>query len=548
MNGTYHDIIPALGMTIPTLPHLKLAQEGTSAPIDMGNLTFGSVNLIDLGIALLILLVGYLVALFAKSLVVSLLKKTELDNKIAGWGTGRTDGGDNIPVESWIGNIVFWLIFLFSIIGFLERLDLTAASTPLTSLLNTITVYFPRVIAAAILLGVAWLVATICKMLSVRILNAFRVDERLNQQVSDGTTTQPEFSLSETFGNAIYWFIFLLFLLPILETLGFQGLLAPVQQMLNQVLFMLPNILGAVIIAGAGWVIAQIVSRIVTNLLRAIGTDNIGSRFGLSTTTGGQSLSSIIGTVVYVLILIPIAIAALQALRIEAISVPAIEMLSNILNIIPQLFAAGVILAVAYVIGRFICDLVTSILTSMGFNKVLYWVGLQSTPPAEQNAQARIADAVSDTPSTPNRTPSEIVGIIAFVGIMLFAVVTATDILGLTSLTLIIEGIIIIAAQVLIGVVIFAIGLYFANLAYRLVLSSNVASSKLLAQAARIAIIVFVGALALQQMGIGSDIVNLAFGLLLGAIAVAVAISFGLGGRDIAAEKIRETLSKVQQK
>ncbi|MDY7022764.1 MAG: mechanosensitive ion channel [Cyanobacteriota bacterium] len=546
MNGTYHDVIPALGMTIPTLPHLKLAQEATPAPIDMGNLTFGSVNLIDLGIALLILLVGYLVALFAKSLVVSLLKKTELDNKIAGWGAGRADGGENLPVENWIGNIVFWLIFLFAIIGFLERLDLNAASSPLTSLLNTITVYFPRVVAAGILLAVAWLVATICRALSVRILNAFRVDERLNQQVSDGTAAQPAFSLSETFGNAIYWFIFLLFLLPILETLGFQGLLAPVQQMLNQVLFMLPNILGAVIIAGAGWVIAQIVSRIVTNLLRAVGTDNIGSRFGLSTTTGGQSLSSIIGTIVYVLILIPIAIAALQALKIEAISVPAIEMLSNILNIIPQLFAAGVILAVAYVIGRFICDLVTSILTSMGFNKVLYWVGLQSTPPTDPIVEERVV--ASSTPQTPNRTPSEIVGIIAFVGIMLFAVVTATDILGLTALTLIIEGIILIAAQVLIGVVIFAVGLYFANLAYRLVLSSNVASSKLLAQAARVAIIVFVGALALQQMGIGSDIVNLAFGLLLGAIAVAVAISFGLGGRDIAAEKIRETLSKVQQK
>jgi hypothetical protein len=113
---------------------------------------------------------------------------------------------------------------------------------------------------------------------------------------------------------------------------------------------------------------------------------------------------------------------------------------------------------------------------------------------------------------------------------------------------LILEQIILIAGRVLIGVVIFAVGLYFANLAHRLVLSSGTGNSKLLAQAARVAIIIFVGAMALQQMGIGSDIVNLAFGLLLGAIAVAVAISFGLGGRDIAAEKIRETLSKVQQK
>jgi hypothetical protein len=49
--------------------------------------------------------------------------------------------------------------------------------------------------------------------------------------------------------------------------------------------------------------------------------------------------------------------------------------------------------------------------------------------------------------------------------------------------------------------------------------------------------------MALQQMGIASSIVNLAFGLLLGAIAVAVAISFGLGGRDVAAEQLRDWVS-----
>ncbi|MFY7806647.1 MAG: mechanosensitive ion channel [Limnoraphis robusta] len=549
MNGTWHEMISVFGTTIPTLSHLTLAQDATANPFNLGNYTLGSINLIDIGISLLILLVGYLIALFAQSLVKSLLKKTDFDNKIASWVTGRSDGGENIPVENWVGTAVFWIIFLFAIIGFLERLQLTAASTPLTTLLNEITIFFPRILAALILLGIAWVVATLCKAVTVRILNGFRVDERLNQQVNDGTT-QADFSLSETFGNAIYWFIFLLFLLPVLDTLSLQGLLAPVQQMLNQVLFILPNILAAILIAAAGWVIAQIVRRIVTNLLIAVGTDRLGRRFGLGDAANGQSLSSIIGTVVYVLILIPIAIAALNALKIQAISVPAIEMLSRILNIIPQLFAAGVILAVAYVIGRFVSDLVTSVLTSFGFNRLFYWLGLQSTPPHEETVvgtdpQVRVVDT---TTSSTTRTPSEIVGIIAFVGIMLFAIVTATDILQLTSLTLILEQIILIAGRVLIGVVIFAVGLYFANLAHRLVLSSGTGNSKLLAQAARVAIIIFVGAMALQQMGIGSDIVNLAFGLLLGAIAVAVAISFGLGGRDIAAEKIRETLSKVQQK
>ncbi|MGL5134940.1 MAG: mechanosensitive ion channel, partial [Planktothrix sp.] len=114
------------------------------------------------------------------------------------------------------------------------------------------------------------------------------------------------------------------------------------------------------------------------------------------------------------------------------------------------------------------------------------------------------------------------------------------------ALTLIINQIIIIAGQVLIGVIVFAIGLYFANLAHDLILSSGTRQSSLLAQAARVAIIIFVGAMALQQMGIASDIVNLAFGLLLGAVAVAIAIAFGLGGRDVAGEQLRNFMSKFR--
>ena len=59
-------------------------------------------------------------------------------------------------------------------------------------------------------------------------------------------------------------------------------------------------------------------------------------------------------------------------------------------------------------------------------------------------------------------------------------------------------------------------------------------NTEILATAARIAIIVFAAALALRQMGIAESIVNLAFGLLLGAVAVAAAIAFGIGGREVA--------------
>ena len=130
---------------------------------------------------------------------------------------------------------------------------------------------------------------------------------------------------------------------------------------------------------------------------------------------------------------------------------------------------------------------------------------------------------------------------------MLFGTVIATEALQLDQLTLIVRAIMEIAAQVLVGVVIFGIGVYLANLAFRLIKSSSSGSSNMLAQAARISILAFVGAMALGQMGVAPNIVNLAFGLLLGAIAIAIAIAFGLGGREAAGKQVEEWLSDLKK-
>jgi hypothetical protein len=258
--------------------------------------------------------------------------------------------------------------------------------------------------------------------------------------------------------------------------------------------------------------------------------------------------------------LIPTAIAALQKLQIEAISAPAIAMLNQILNAIPKIFTAGLILVIAYVLGHFVSELVTNILTSVGFNNVFQWLGVPSPRATRRTPATPIDDLGLPTtpprptgpgtviqPSSPTRTPSELVGIIVLVGIMLFATVAATNVLEIEALTAIVTGIVIISGRILSGLVVFAVGLYLANLAFSLITSSGSRQSNILGQTARIAIIALVSAMALQQMGIASNIVNLAFGLLLGAIAVAIALAFGLGARDIAAGQVREWLASFKE-
>jgi hypothetical protein len=508
--------------------------------------------LLNLVTAIAILVIGWIVAMIAAAIAGGLLKRTDIDNRLAAWITGRpATGAQAPPVEKWVASAVFWIVMIFVLVAFFDQLKLQAVSVPLNTFLNQVTGFLPKLAAALILLGVAWAIATVSKIVVSQGLRRLGLDERLNQQVG-AAPAQPPLQLSETLANALYWFILLLFLAPVLDTLGLQQALEPIQNLLNQILAALPKILKAAIIGGTGWLLAQVVRRLVTNLLAATGTDRLGAQVGVSQTAGGQSLSWIGGTIVYILILIPTAIAALNALEVEAISAPAVVMLTQMLNAIPQIFTAGLILTVAYFIGRFVADLATNILTGIGFNNIFYWLGLQSTPaPTRQPVAPPPVDedaTVIQPPVVPARTPSEIVGIVVQVGILLLATVAAINILNIEALTAIVSGLVVIAGRVLTGLVVFAIGLYFANLAFNLISSSGSRQARILGQAARIAIIALVSAMALEQMGIAGDIVNLAFGLLFGAIAVAIAIAFGLGGRDLATDQIREWLASFKER
>lgn len=487
--------------------------------------------------AVAILLVGWLIAAIAAAVTRGILNRTNIDNRIAAGITGRQD----VPqVEKFISSIVFWSILLLTAVAVLQTLDLEIASRPLNNFLNQLIGFLPKLVGAGIILLTAWFLATIVKIITIRSLQAFNLDERLNPEPADSAPSLNQLSLSETIGNALYWFIFLLFLAPVLDTLELRQALQPVQALITEILLILPNILAAILIAVVGWFIANVVRRIVTNLLATTGIDHLGSRLGLSATAGVQPLSSIIGTIVYVLILIPVAIAALNALQINAISVPAIAMLQQILNALPAIFTALAIWIVAYFVGRFVADLVTSILTNLGFNNIFTILGLR-------RSSRRIEISTEPTVEpTPTRTPSEIAGIVALVGIMLFATVAAVNILNIPALTALVSGIVVIFGRILAGLIIFAVGLFLANLAFNIITSSGERQAQILGQVARISIIVLVSAMALQQIGVASDIVNLAFGLLLGAIAVAIALAFGLGGRDIAREQVQEWLNSFK--
>jgi hypothetical protein len=475
--------------------------------------------------AFLILIIGWLIALGISALIRTILKHTSFDNKMfekLGLGKEKT-----VKSEIIISRTIFYILMLFVLIAFFQVLGLTIITEPLNRLLSIIFAYLPNILGAVLLLFLAWLIASAVKIVISKTLNATRLDDKLTKQA--GFEEKQNISVSDTLANVAYWFVLLLFLPAILGTLGLQGLLAPVSNMVNEILLFIPNIFAAALILFLGWLVAKIIRQIVTGLLIASGVDNIGMKAGIGK-EDSPSLSKIIGIIVYILILIPAIIAALNALNIEAVSRPGIQMLTLILNSIPLIFGAMVILTLTYIIGKILQSLVSGILTSIGFNKVLKLIGIGKEPTKEE------------------LTPADLIGYLVLIGLMLFATIEAANLLGFTIVATLVSQFLYFASQVLLGIIIFGIGLYLANLAEKIIMSTANVYPVILARFAKVTIIFLVTAMALRETGIAEDIINLAFGLLLGAIAVAVAIAFGFGSRDIAGKEVEKWVQDLRER
>jgi hypothetical protein len=129
---------------------------------------------------------------------------------------------------------------------------------------------------------------------------------------------------------------------------------------------------------------------------------------------------------------------------------------------------------------------------------------------------------------------------------MVFAIVEAANRLGFTQVAELVATFIQFGASVLLGAVIILIGLWLSNLAADAITGIGVQNARFFAGLARYGILGLVLAMGLRAMGIADDIVNLAFALTLGAVAVAVALAFGLGGREAAGRQMEHWLSRLR--
>jgi hypothetical protein len=338
-------------------------------------------------------------------------------------------------------------------------------------------------------------------------------------------TGSPEETVGHQLGTIAKLIIWLVGIMAALRFLGIGQILAPINELVTKIFAFLPQLIGFGLILFIGFVVARIVQRLVETLLIAANIDGLLGRIGIGAIEGrprtrakaaapGTTRASIAraaGVLVFAIIIIQIAIAALQVLGIDAISGPAIAMLNEIYAALPRILAAALWIGIAFIIGRFLKTIIESILPPTGFD-----------------------DAIASTGVLPETTSaSRIVANIAMIAIILAASIEAARQLGGDDIAIFLAQVTALGGKVIFGTLIIVVGMFLARIISNLV-GSGTGEGGFAQTIVRYAIIALFTAIGLTFMGLADQIVMLAFGLILGSAAVATAIAFGLGGREAA--------------
>lgn len=377
-----------------------------------------------------------------------------------------------------------------------------------------ITNYVPDIIGALLILLIGWLIAKGLKALVVRLLKKTNWDEKVFGSANVKNT-------NVFLGNIVYYVVMIIVLLIVLEALGIKEVLQPLEQMVGKFLNFIPNLIAAALIGFIGYILAKFVSGLIN--LGGKFLDKIVDKTGFKDT---DKLVNILKKIVFIVIFIPFLIQAFNALQMEAISKPANDILYSFTDMIGEIIIAGLILVIFIWGGKYLADFLDDLFKSMGLDRAAEKIQIQNMIGADQSLSKLIANLI-------------------YFFLVFFGIITAVEILGLDTLTDILNRILEITGNILFGLFILAIGNYISVLIYNTMTKGK--DNHFIANIVRWASLALFIAIALRTMGIANEIVELAFGLILGAIAVAIALAYGLGGREAAGEHFKDILGKFKK-
>lgn len=422
---------------------------------------------------------------------------------------------------------------------------------------SNIIAALPSILWGIILIIIAWIVAALVRRGSRKGMEAANLDERFQQWGVANDQEQAETTI-QSISQVFYYLVWVLFLPGIFQRFGLTSIAQPITNMIDTALNYIPNIIGAAILVVIGVIVGRFLYNLVYNFSVSLNLDgligNLSSIGKRSANKEGEktavdpdedqngpvssrsskaanrkaeerkdSIAKVLGTIVYILIFIPILTVALETLQIESISVPIINVLNSIMNAIPNILLAVILLGAGIFIAKIVGDLTEDLLAGAGVDNLSKYLG--------SNA------------SKVNVDLSKVIGTFVTTLIALFIAVEALNVLNLEVLNTIGAALIAYLPNVIFAVIILGLGVIGGQLLGNFI--SESLGSRWLGGIVQGALTVLSLFMAFDQLNFATSIVNLAFIFIIGGISVAFALAFGVGGRDFASKQLEKLDTKL---
>ena len=352
----------------------------------------------------------------------------------------------------------------------------------------------PWLLALAIII-VGYFVAKIIAGMVRKILGRTNLDDKLADilgQDADGC--------ERAIAAFVFWLLMLFVVILALNAAGQSEVIAPLNEIFQKFIGFLPKLLAAVAIGFVAWIVATVVKNLLVGLLSA---SQVDERIGLGES---KPITNSVGLVAFFGIILMMLPNALSALEMKEISEPIAAMVSKIFDYMPRLFAGIVLFAIGYLIASIVQKVLSGVLSSIGTDSLPSRLGYTG-------------DGFG------GKSLSSILSYLAMATILVIIGAQAISIMDLGFISELAESFVPGYFRILIALVIFGAAFFIANIVGQLVESR----SPFWAKVVRVAIVVFLGAVALQKANI-SSLTNDTFQLIITSLIVAAAFAVGVGG------------------
>jgi small-conductance mechanosensitive channel len=211
---------------------------------------------------------------------------------------------------------------------------------------------------------------------------------------------------------------------------------------------------------------------------------------------------------------------------------PVREMLAKILGYLPILLGALLILIVGWLVAKIVRWIVDGVLKAARFDALA--------------DKAGVSEVLRKGDIRP--TAREVVSSLVYWLIIIMVLVMAANALGLPKASDILASLFAYIPKVIAALLVLVVAMFLANFVSGIVQiaagNAKLPKPQLLAGISRWAIVVFAVTIALAQLGIAPLLVSATFNIILGGIVLALALAFGLGGKDAAAKYLEELTQK----